>query len=74
MQAAAEALSKLAYTNSLDAQFESPYAVSCTSEQDKMIEAQKAKLKKLPGPFGSALGGLAGKALQKVEVGKNPRI
>ena len=66
-QAAAEALSQLAYTNSLDEQFESPYAKECTKEQELMVEAQKDKVKSLPGPFGKVLGGVANAALQ-IEV------
>jgi len=62
--AAASALSKLAYENSLDETYESPYAMECTKEQELMLEAQKDKVKSLPGPFGKALGGLANAALQ----------
>ena len=68
--AAAAALSKLAFANSSDDTYDSPYAQESTKEQQRMMEAQKEKVKSMPGPFGGMLGKVAGAAMSQVQPAK----
>jgi hypothetical protein len=56
----------LAFANSSDAKYDSPYALESTKEQQRMMEAQKQKMKALPGPLGGMLGKVAGAAMSQV--------
>mmetsp|Transcript_25564 Transcript_25564/g.35273 ORF Transcript_25564/g.35273 Transcript_25564/m.35273 type:complete len:444 (-) Transcript_25564:63-1394(-) len=63
LKTAAAELGEVAFRNSSDEQYESPFAVECFAEDKQLAAAQAKKLASLPGPFGRMAGSLAGSAL-----------